>query len=382
MEDRRTVIMPYLDGWRGLAIVAVLVCHFGPRPAVAWIGDYGVQMFFALSGFLMGQLLFVKKVALPDFFFRRFSRVFPAFLLFVSGMYVYARYFQPSPYEAPMEELLATTLFLRTYLPDQISIWSNNWPIGNVWSLNVEEHSYIFLAILALIARTLKSDRVASVLLVSSIASSVAIYFFYSSSPPAGASPWHLRSECAAIGLLFSATLSQLRLFYQPVVSRSTSTIVVCLLMLLSAFLISAYRMRGGKIVFAPILLAVALNFLHFLPELAKSALSSPLLLWFGKCSFSLYLWQQPFYTAVQKTGFPTLLGLALAILTAALSFKFVEDPLRIGLNRRWGRFREKRAACFHPDRETTLPDNGAQAAHPKDDTLPSISTQQPTSGR
>ena len=345
MKDRRTILIPYLDGWRGLAIIAVLVCHFGPRPAVGWIGDYGVQMFFVLSGFLMGQLLFVKKVALPEFFFRRFSRVFPAFFLFIGTMFIYARFFQAQSYDVPIEELLATVFFLRTYLPSETSIWTHNWPIGNVWSLNVEEHSYIVLAILALISRKIRSDRVASLLLIGSVLASAAIYLSYSNTPPAGASRWDLRSECAAIGLLFSAMLSQLRQCISPDMPRRTGTGLVILSMTLGAFLISAYRIKGGKIVFAPILLALALHYLHCIPEFAKNALSNPVLIWFGKCSFSLYLWQQPFYAAVQKTGFSPLLGLTLAILTATLSFYFVEDPLRIKLNRYWGRRREKRAA-------------------------------------
>ncbi|MCA1856751.1 acyltransferase [Massilia oculi] len=346
MSDRPVVKIPYLDGWRGLAIIAVLVCHFGPRPAVAWIGEYGVQMFFVLSGYLMGQLLFVKKVGLPEFFFRRASRILPALLLFIACMYLYARFFQPQRYEVPMDELLATVFFLRTYLPSDLGIWAGNWPIGNLWSLNVEEHSYVVLAFLALIARKTGGDRMASMLLIACVLASIAFSFHYYSAPPSGASRWDLRSECAALGLLTSALLCQMRQFHEPRIPRHVWGGAVITLIILSAFLTSAYRIKGGNIVFAPIFLAIALNYLHCLPALIKTFLSNPALVWFGKCSFSLYLWQQPFYTAVQKAGLPTMPGLAGAIALACLSFYLVENPLRIRLNEYWTNRQVRRAGA------------------------------------
>jgi len=72
----------YLDGWRGLAIISVLVAHFSGPSSVAWMGGFGVALFFALSGFLMGRLLFIKRVALADFFARRFNRIIPTFFSF------------------------------------------------------------------------------------------------------------------------------------------------------------------------------------------------------------------------------------------------------------------------------------------------------------
>lgn len=356
MRERRTVNIPYLDGWRGLAIIAVLVCHFGPRPAVSWVGTYGVQMFFALSGYLMGQLLFVKRVPLPEFFFRRASRILPVFLLFIGAMYLYARFFQASPYGVPAEELLATVSFLRTYYPNDSSIWEAAWPVGNVWSLNVEEHSYVFLALLAMFARKLRSDRAASALLIGAVLASAAIYFCYWSSPPAGQPHWELRSECAAMGLLFSAMLCQIRQFYEPGVSHRAWAGLVVLLIGSSVFLISAYRIRGGSVVFAPILLAIALNYLHCIPEQAKAVLSNPVLVWFGKCSFSLYLWQQPFFIAAHKGHLSVVYGLPLALLVAALSFYYIEDPMRIQLNRFWGRRKSRREPFHHESQPTDAP--------------------------
>jgi peptidoglycan/LPS O-acetylase OafA/YrhL len=116
----------------------VLQSHFG----LGGGGRLGVALFFALSGYLMGELLFVKNVALPGFFKRRFSRVVPTFWLYVAVAFALATWFGAERYQVPGDELVSTLLFARTYLPASVSIWAEQWPIGHFWSLNVEEHSY------------------------------------------------------------------------------------------------------------------------------------------------------------------------------------------------------------------------------------------------
>jgi peptidoglycan/LPS O-acetylase OafA/YrhL len=79
--------LDYLDGWRGLAILGVLVSHFSNVPGVHWLGTFGVELFFVLSGFLMSRILFIERMPLGEFFLRRFSRVVPTFVLFVACAY-------------------------------------------------------------------------------------------------------------------------------------------------------------------------------------------------------------------------------------------------------------------------------------------------------
>ena len=87
--------VPYvrsLDGFRGLAIAAVMLFHFGFLP-IGWIG---VQAFFVLSGYLITAVLLADKEAplrgyLGRFYWRRALRIFPVnygFLLVLAVMYV------------------------------------------------------------------------------------------------------------------------------------------------------------------------------------------------------------------------------------------------------------------------------------------------------
>src|SRR5579885_3600939 len=80
-----------LDVLRALAIVMVVGCHVythfepgGPAARVAGYGGRGVDLFFVLSGFLLGQQLFAERertgtVNVPRFWLRRAMRTLPAY---------------------------------------------------------------------------------------------------------------------------------------------------------------------------------------------------------------------------------------------------------------------------------------------------------------
>lgn len=84
-----------LDFLRALAIIMVLFFHtlvLFPHPDwlayVAKFGWIGVDLFFALSGFLIASQLFAKisedkKISFMDFFIKRFFRIVPAYLVVV-----------------------------------------------------------------------------------------------------------------------------------------------------------------------------------------------------------------------------------------------------------------------------------------------------------
>jgi len=62
-----------LDGWRGVAILCVLVSHTLYAPP----GQHGVTIFFVLSGFLITSKLLEGPIDLKKFFIRRFFRLMP-----------------------------------------------------------------------------------------------------------------------------------------------------------------------------------------------------------------------------------------------------------------------------------------------------------------
>lgn len=161
-----------LDCLRGIAILLVIGVHFYfARPAgfvaqvaEAWerVGPVGVDLFFVLSGFLIGSLLLTElqkhgALHVPRFLIRRGFKLYPvyyAFLLYCLFIPVLKAWRSGGgagvAWNSNWHELWPSLVFLQNYgLPN---------PEGHTWSLAVEEHFYIVLpfVILLLGARTWK----------------------------------------------------------------------------------------------------------------------------------------------------------------------------------------------------------------------------------
>lgn len=149
---------PGLDLLRAIAIVSVMYSHtqlFGLRPVddpVASFGWMGVDLFFALSGFLIGGQLF-RPVAAGDpvrpgvFYLRRLFRTAPAYLVVV------ALYFTV-PGVREREGLAPLWQFL-TFTENLFVDFAHARAFSHVWSLCVEEQFYLVvpLAVWLLSAR-------------------------------------------------------------------------------------------------------------------------------------------------------------------------------------------------------------------------------------
>jgi len=143
-----------LDLLRALAVFLVLGNHLPPCPpetnlyahkiTQAWFfgGWVGVDLFFVLSGFLISGLLFREyqktgTLNLKRFLIRRGLKIYPSFYVLIAvTVLVYAAFGK----EIPVKNLLAEIFFVQNFFG---KLW------GHTWSLAVEEHFYIGLAILA-----------------------------------------------------------------------------------------------------------------------------------------------------------------------------------------------------------------------------------------
>ena len=132
----RDAYIPTLDGWRGAAILGVLLGHFFAAPGVN-AGLLGVELFFVLSGRLMAEILFIRQTSLSVFLARRFSRIYPALLAAVLLTYL-ASQSLPGLDVQPID-VLASLTFTMNYL--RAIGGSFGSPLDHVWSLCVEEHA-------------------------------------------------------------------------------------------------------------------------------------------------------------------------------------------------------------------------------------------------
>jgi peptidoglycan/LPS O-acetylase OafA/YrhL len=139
-----------LDALRAAAVFAVVLAHsFGvlyPHlgAALGFFGHggfYGVELFFVLSGFLIGQILLRTGPAIGNprtlllFYFRRWFRTLPLFLLFLAVNV--AIEYRLRHHSLLPGEIAQHGLFLRTFTSNRLTFF------GESWSLAIEEWFYL-----------------------------------------------------------------------------------------------------------------------------------------------------------------------------------------------------------------------------------------------
>lgn len=134
-----------LDGWRGISILIVLACHLlplGPKPLLLNFsaGLLGMSIFFTLSGFLVTHFLLYRQ-SLVDFLIRRLFRILPLAWLYMFIVFMI--------YPETRDVWLAHFLFYANYPPKPLVPHITE----HLWSLCVEMHFYIGVALLVALLR-------------------------------------------------------------------------------------------------------------------------------------------------------------------------------------------------------------------------------------
>ena len=289
----------------------------------------GVDVFFVLSGMLMSNILFIDRMMLRDFYIRRFSRVIPTLLAFLCVSFILAVLMR---YDFKISELVASAFFIRTYFPVEPAYFTSPLPTGHLWSLSVEEHSYIIMSLMSMF---LLSRGKIMLALFSIYLFSVGINFYNYTIMPAKEFEFSLIRTEAAIGFIaFSAAYNLFRK------ERSISVHPwVPLAFLLIAF-VCYFDAAPIWLTFlvCPVLLGVAINHLTESAKPLQLFLTIAPLRWLGVLSYSIYLWQQIFYKLFYTLPGKELTGFILSIVVGAMSFYLFEDPIRRHINQRWSK--------------------------------------------
>ena len=211
--------LPELDGLRGLAIGMVLLCHFffifiqarpgSPGAYLLTVGRLtwsGVDLFFVLSGFLIGGILLDARSSsnyFRVFYTRRFFRIVPIYAVLLLVSYFFTFLWQAHILRGFNEIFaghlpwLPFALFLQNF---ELAL-RNSWgifPLGVTWSLAVEEQFYLTLPLLI---RFLNRRALLAVIFSGIAFAPVLRTFFLSLSPPRFLA-WYTLMPCRADALL------------------------------------------------------------------------------------------------------------------------------------------------------------------------------------
>ena len=175
---------PALHGLRVLAILSVVQFHvtwiFAGEQGIRLDGDFvasslavffGMDLFFVLSGFLIGSILLhaIDKAGSQQvgrFYLRRIFRTFPSYYVVLTFLVLTTALTPGQRAHLPYEYLYATN-FMPLGRPDIVMFWG--------WSLSLEEQFYLLVPLLMLILYKLRDDRMRAAFLVAFWAAALAV---------------------------------------------------------------------------------------------------------------------------------------------------------------------------------------------------------------
>lgn len=159
-------VRPEIQALRALAVSSVVLYHLWP--ALIPGGYVGVDIFFAISGFLIiGHLLREvdrhRRVALASFWARRARRLLPASFLVVVATAVATLIWAPAlVWKQWFSEMAASAGYVQNWLlaansVDYLGEYNRASPTEHFWSLSVEEQFYLLVPLL--VAGALRAGR-------------------------------------------------------------------------------------------------------------------------------------------------------------------------------------------------------------------------------
>ena len=361
--------LPALEGMRAIAVLAVVITHAGFLSGITggqrMAGlvarmDFGVAIFFVLSGFLLylpharHSLGLGRAPTLREYAIRRLARIYPAFLLCLVGTFLVV----PVARREPVGDWAATTALVQTLRVSwQIA------PLNHLWSLSTEVAFYLALPLLAWLSRVgapasgrammrRQALRVGALALVAWVFRALVDAGHVGSLAALSWLPAHL--DWFAAGMLLAllrvgATEAQwstrlVRMISDaPLASRC---LAVALLWLATTQLAGPYDLRpatGAEDMLKHLVYLVAAACIVAPSALDGSdavsrALSTRWMVWFGTISYAVFLWHLPVMFAVQSGLNLPLFGghfwltvaltLAVTIPVSALSWYLVEHPV------------------------------------------------------
>jgi peptidoglycan/LPS O-acetylase OafA/YrhL len=363
--------IPALDGLRAIAVLLVVVTHYyaivpGPEGSALhdWLqhafslGFVGVDLFFVLSGFLIGGIVLDHREStslLSAFYARRFFRIVPLYLLLLASFFIcreipglgqtnHGLYFNSSVPE--WSYLCFGQNIAMTVQRDIGPYW-----IGASWSLAVEEQFYL-IAPLALLRLTRRQIAIGCLVLIaaSPLLRMVALDRAQNNLAAVFLLPTHadglLWGILCAIIVRTPAAMEQLRQRRSALVALIAALGVIAVLYTIRRFAPDSRQMAlGGYSVLSALFAALVLYVMNAPDTVLARALSVRPLTAIGLTSYFIYLFHTPIWYSLHwifrgkppshlswTGGAITCAAFAMTLLLSWVSWRWFEAPLlRLG---------------------------------------------------
>ena len=337
MRDYRADI----DGLRAVAVSAVVIYHALPNLLPA--GFVGVDIFFVISGYLIGGIIYSGiiegKFSFADFYARRARRILPALIVVITATLLVGLLLLDSlQFKGLSTQSIAALVGVSNFYfwehTNYFDTASELQPLLMTWSLGVEEQFYvIFPFIVIAITKIPTKFRVA--FMVALTMASFGYMLFSAQRDPVStfyllpARAWEL-----GIGATLAIANRDMNL---PAIATSLRNLLAVLGASLIAISILAFD-HSAEFPLLPILISVIGTAILMQTRhswINRNLLSIKAVVFIGLISYSWYLWHWPImaYIRIVADGVPSqsamLLAVPISFALAILSWRFVEQPFR-----------------------------------------------------
>lgn len=343
-----------LDGLRALSVLAVIAYHMN----LPWAGGgfLGVGIFFVLSGYLITDLLIqewkdTRTIDLKNFWIRRAKRLLPAMLSAVIVVICYVLVFHRSLLQETWMDALAALFYFSNWWSifhqqSYFDSFANPSLLKHFWSLAVEEQFYLIWPLLVLLVlrlgRSVKMLYIMTLLLAAASIIDMGLLYQTGTDP----SRVYYGTDTRAFALLFGAILAciwpsrslsakgskAVGIFLDSV---GTLALIFLLLWLSYVNQFEEFLYSGGLALFSLVVVVLISALAHPSTLLGKWLGIKPLR-WIGVRSYGMYLWHYPIIQLTTPTSqaneiqpLRIAFQLILIFVISALSYHFIEDPIR-----------------------------------------------------
>lgn len=333
-----------IDGLRALAVVPIVLFHAGIDQLSG--GYVGVDIFFVISGYLIGSIILgdlgAGRFSFRDFYLRRMRRILPALLFMVAATLVGGWFLLlPDEWMALARSSAATLFFVpnihfwlgaSTYFGLDIA----TQPLLHTWSLGVEEQFYLVVPALLVFLHA----RVRAIVLPAALLALCAASFWINVhwiDIDSRFSFYMLPARAFELltGVLLAWWLR--RVVPDAVCERRAGALLAAAglaLCIAPVFLLDEQSsFPGGNALYPVLGAALFILGTAMAPSCtAARLLAAPPFVFIGRISYSLYLWHWPvivYLELARPAAANTLPAIALSVVLAILSWRFVEERYR-----------------------------------------------------